>query len=251
MNKGYTGEFKLCPYFPAAVGNYRRGRRMDIDTVVIHVTQGDGAGSAIQWFQNPAAGVSAHYTVDLDGKVYQSVRESDTAFAAPNFNSRGVHIEHAGWVDRTVFTDAQLETSAELAKYLCEKYSIPIDREHILGHSELWGNDHTDPGKLWPWKRYLELMGVPRGAKIFLHSDGIYVKPTGVYGLKWPTGTRNGTVYADDRWVMWTGTPTIVGTHRLKFHFSQTGNRKLTAVAKDENGKLLGKDDLDIIVREA
>ena len=62
------------------------GRSSAITTVVIHVTQGSYAGT-VSWFQNPSAGVSAHYVVkSSNGEVTQMVREGDTAYHARSAN---------------------------------------------------------------------------------------------------------------------------------------------------------------------
>ena len=41
---------------------------------------------------------------------------------------------------------------------VCARYGIPVDREHIIGHVEVPGTDHTDPGPGWDWKKYLRLV---------------------------------------------------------------------------------------------
>jgi N-acetyl-anhydromuramyl-L-alanine amidase AmpD len=57
-------------------------------------------------------------------------------------------------------------TSAKLSAWCCKKYEIPIDRKHIIGHSEVPGcsgsgggvHCHTDPGLYWNWKKYMRLI---------------------------------------------------------------------------------------------
>lgn len=89
------------------------------------------------------------------------IRELDVAYHAGNrdYNERSVGIEHAGFVDRPQdFTDAMYAASARLTAGICARYGIPVDRKHILGHVEVPGTDHTDPGPHWDWDRYLELV---------------------------------------------------------------------------------------------
>jgi peptidoglycan hydrolase-like protein with peptidoglycan-binding domain len=50
-------------------------------------------------------------------------------------------------------------SSAALTSALCDRYGIPKDRAHIIGHSEAAGNDHTDPGPYWDWARYMRYVG--------------------------------------------------------------------------------------------
>ncbi|MEV4947910.1 peptidoglycan-binding protein [Streptomyces sp. NPDC053755] len=141
-------------------GNYTVGRTSAISAVVIHVTQGSYAGS-ISWFQNPSSNVSAHYVIrSSDGQVTQMVRDKDTAYHARSGNAYSVGIEHEGYVDNPAwFTDAMYRSSAALTRHLADTYGIPKDRAHIVGHSEVPDNDHTDPGPNWNWSYYMQLVG--------------------------------------------------------------------------------------------
>jgi N-acetylmuramoyl-L-alanine amidase len=144
---------------PASSANYRVGRTSAITTVVIHVTQGSYAGT-ISWFQNPDAQVSAHYVVrSADGEITHMVADADTAWHARSGNAYGIGIEHEGFVDDpSWFTDAMYRSSAALTSWLCDTYGIPKDRTGIVGHSEVPGNDHTDPGPNWNWDYYIQLV---------------------------------------------------------------------------------------------
>lgn len=150
-------------------GNYTVGRSAAISAVVIHVTQGSYAGS-ISWFQNPSSNVSAHYVIrSSDGQVTQTVRDKDTAYHARSGNAYSVGIEHEGYVDNPAwFTDAMYRSSATLTRHLADKYGIPKDRAHIVGHSEVPNNDHTDPGANWNWTYYMQLVGGSTGVPVNL-----------------------------------------------------------------------------------
>ncbi|MGW2838877.1 N-acetylmuramoyl-L-alanine amidase [Streptomyces sp. NPDC001493] len=147
----------------ASEANWRRADRPDdyrIDRVVVHVTQGSLA-SAVRVFQDPAHLAAAHYVVGKDGSVTQMIRELDVAYHAGNraYNERSVGIEHEGFVDRPKdFTAAMYASSARLTASVCGRYGIPVDREHVIGHVEVPGTDHTDPGPYWDWDRYMELV---------------------------------------------------------------------------------------------
>ncbi|MFE5393200.1 N-acetylmuramoyl-L-alanine amidase [Streptomyces sp. NPDC056568] len=153
---GPAADYPSALWNPAYSGNYSAGRGSAVTTVVVHVTQGSYAGS-ISWFQNPDARVSAHYVVrSSDGQITQSVRESDTAWHARSANAYSVGVEHEGYVsDPAWFTDAMYRSSAALTRHLTAKYGIPRDRAHIVGHNEVPGNDHTDPGPHWDWAYYM------------------------------------------------------------------------------------------------
>ncbi|OKJ17591.1 amidase [Streptomyces sp. CB00316] len=153
-------DYPSALWVPASSQNYATGRTATIDKVVVHVTQGSYAGS-ISWFQNPASQVSAHYVIrSSDGEITQTVRDSDTAWHARSANSSSIGLEHEGWVDNPAwFTDAMYRSSAALTSHLAARHGIPKNRTHIVGHSEVPGNDHTDPGVHWDWNYYMQLVG--------------------------------------------------------------------------------------------
>ncbi|MFJ4717199.1 N-acetylmuramoyl-L-alanine amidase [Streptomyces sp. NPDC088785] len=156
-------DFKGAEWVAAASANWRRADRpadYPIDLVVIHVTQGSYS-SALRVFKDPWHGASAHYVVRKDGHIAQMIRELDVAFHAGNkdYNQRSIGIEHEGFVDRPQdFTAAMYAASAKLTAGICRRYGIPVDREHIIGHAEVPGTDHTDPGPHWDWDRYMRLV---------------------------------------------------------------------------------------------
>ncbi|MFB6677963.1 N-acetylmuramoyl-L-alanine amidase [Streptomyces sp. NPDC056390] len=149
---------------PASPSNYTASSRptsYPLNYVIIHVTQ-ETYADALAIFRNPAKKVSAHYVIrSSDGHIAQCVRERNIAWHAGNwdYNTRSIGIEHEGWVDRPeYFTDALYQSSANLTAAICAKYGIPMDRAHILGHSEVPGTDHTDPGPYWDWSRYIRMV---------------------------------------------------------------------------------------------
>ncbi|MEU6052386.1 N-acetylmuramoyl-L-alanine amidase [Streptomyces xanthochromogenes] len=157
-------DYAGAQWVAAAQPNWRMADRPDdyaVDRVVIHVVQGS-FDSALKTFQDPGNKAAAHYVVRGDGHIAQTVRELDVAFHAGNrqYNERSVGIEHAGFVEQaSSFTDAMYASSARLTAAICARYRITVDRTHIIGHVEVPGTDHTDPGPHWDWPRYIELVG--------------------------------------------------------------------------------------------
>lgn len=50
-------------------------------------------------------------------------------------------------------------------RFLADRYQIPLDRAHILGHEEVPGGSmarqksmHWDPGPFWDWDHYMRLV---------------------------------------------------------------------------------------------
>lgn len=157
-------DYPPAEWRPASTANYTVSGRPGsyaIDRVIIHVTQ-ETYSDALAIFADPQKKVSAHYVIrSADGHVAQCVREADVAWHAGNwsYNTRSVGIEHEGWVDRPeYFTDTLYQQSARLTAAICAKYGIPRDREHIIGHHQVPGTDHTDPGPEWDWVRYIRMV---------------------------------------------------------------------------------------------
>lgn len=154
-------DYPPAAWRPAARDNYTdssREKSYDINKVIIHVAQGSYA-STIRWFKNSGADVSAHYVVSRSGNISQCVRNKNIAWHAGNwrYNCHSIGIEHAGYVSG-YFTRAMYRASARLTAWNCKKHRIPIDRTHIIGHYQVPGSDHTDPGPHWNWKRYMHLV---------------------------------------------------------------------------------------------
>ncbi|MFJ4754406.1 N-acetylmuramoyl-L-alanine amidase [Streptomyces sp. NPDC088763] len=137
------------------------GTARTIDRVIIHMTQ-TMYRKTLFLFEAGRKKVSSHYVVrSADGHTSQCVRESDIAWHAGNwqYNERSIGIEHEGWVDEpSYFTDVMYESSARLTAAICARHGIPTDRTHIIGHHEVPGSDHTDPGPHWDWARYIRLV---------------------------------------------------------------------------------------------
>ncbi|MFF4535787.1 N-acetylmuramoyl-L-alanine amidase [Streptomyces aureus] len=164
-----------CTFLPAASSNGQVSNRpangIRIDTIVIHDTE-SSYESAIATFQK-AGGSSAHYVMRAsDGAVTQMVPTKDIAFHAGNYstNLHSIGIEHEGYAAHggTWYTEAQYEATASLVRYLADRFGIPLDREHIVGHDNVAGPSsslvsgmHWDPGTSWDWEHLMSLLGAP------------------------------------------------------------------------------------------
>jgi hypothetical protein len=163
-----------CPqavWSPATSCNYTASNRetsYDVRKIVIHVAEGSYSGT-VSWLENCTAQASAHYVVSREGRVAQCVRDGDIAWHAGwwDTNTHSIGIEHAGYIDNPDwFTRSMYHASAKLSAWCCKEYEIPIDRKHIIGHSEVPGcsgtgggaHCHTDPGPYWNWKMYMRLI---------------------------------------------------------------------------------------------
>jgi N-acetyl-anhydromuramyl-L-alanine amidase AmpD len=143
--------------------------RATINAIVIHDTEGRFRGS-IRVLQRAATRGSAHFVVSRRGQIVQLVPVTDVAWHAGNawWNLHSIGIEHEGWVGRRAYTEQEYRASAQLVAYLAHRWSIPLDREHVIGHDEVpnpfrpgffgGANGHSDPGRYWNWPHYMTLV---------------------------------------------------------------------------------------------
>lgn len=133
------------------------------EAVVWHITAGSGA-SAVNWLASPASGVSANYVIMESGEIVElvnpeagaqgaawangAVQEPDMTNAliagwmraGTNPNLRTVSIEHAGETSAGrggSLTPAQIAATVRLTAWLCQRFGIPPDQDHILGHYQV------------------------------------------------------------------------------------------------------------------
>jgi LysM repeat protein len=161
---------------PANPGNFTAGRSAKIDMIVIHKAEGS-ASSCWNWFQNPASQVSAHYVVDDNGAVTQMVPDADTAWHAGNwdYNCRSIGIENAGFTAENDISDTHMKALAALCRSLCDRYGIPKDRQHIIGHVEVPQSTHTDPGHFFSWPTFMLYLNTGASNPALATRDGATV----------------------------------------------------------------------------
>ncbi len=133
----------------------RKGYRPE--AIVIHIMDGTLSGTDA-WFANHESQVSAHYGIGKNGEVHQYVQETDTAWHAgrvdtpvwklirPNLNPNlyTIGIEHEGRPN-DIWTEEMKRMSASLIREICQRWQIPIDRNHIVGHFEIFSKKPNCP----------------------------------------------------------------------------------------------------------
>ncbi|MEU9317237.1 N-acetylmuramoyl-L-alanine amidase [Streptomyces sp. NPDC048295] len=149
----------------------RPANGIDIDQIVLHDTEGSYASAVAN--AQLAGTASAHYVIrSSDGAVTQMVPTQNLAYHAGNYvtNMHSVGIEHEGFAAQgaTWYTETQYQASAELVKYLAERFDVPLDRQHVIGHDNVVGPNsalasgvHWDPGPFWDWEHFMDLLGAP------------------------------------------------------------------------------------------
>jgi N-acetyl-anhydromuramyl-L-alanine amidase AmpD len=155
-----------------------------IDMVVIHTSEGSSGTSNSDPILNSRS--ACHYAVTYDGKIFKMVDENLYGICSGAANDRSIGIEHAGWShmpgppgrehegmwgetewaygpDKTTKITGwgglspQLHASAKLVADIAKRHNIPVDANHIIGHSQdVATTDRSDPGGYWPWDTYYQ-----------------------------------------------------------------------------------------------
>lgn len=151
--------------------NYRSGRNGKQPIAIVdHITAGLFPG-CLTWMQNPKAQASAHYLVTKTGRIFQLVKDEDSAWHAggvnkPNWslydgtnpNTYTIGIEHEGLAGEGL-TEEQFNATAWLHAHLIEKWKLPIDDNHIIGHYRIDSvNRPNCPGSKFPWNSLFKVL---------------------------------------------------------------------------------------------
>lgn len=142
--------------------NFKKGEADRIEYIVIHYTGGFAtAEQNCRYFAGADRGASAHFFVNYDGEIWQSVEEENIAWhcgakkyehpECRNENSLGIELcvrkkdhdslkaEDEDWY----FEDATVEAAVELTRYLMKKYDVPAS--NVLRHHDVTGKTCPAP----------------------------------------------------------------------------------------------------------
>lgn len=157
----------------------------ELDFVVLHHIAANSIGQVLEMFNE--FGVSSHFVIDCDGKIFQLVDENDISYHAGvsfwggvdglNKTSIGIEFMNPLPFDKE-FTQAQLESGVVLCKYLAAKYAIRA--ENIVGHSDIAYDKESqlldrkqDPSHLFNWK-FLAENGVGKYLSITIDEEPLF-----------------------------------------------------------------------------
>ena len=179
-------------HFLEPLDDYSWEREFDTEYVMIHFTSAVmlsrdnpyDIAAMRKIFED--GGVSIHYLIDREGGIYCYMPETRAAWHAGkgtfadderltdkmNKYSVGIELLAIGSendmaqylskgeyrsLDKSLigYTDAQYESLSRLVKDICERNSIPFDRDHIIGHEE-YNLQKSDPGELFDWDRLVK-----------------------------------------------------------------------------------------------
>ncbi|MBI2888176.1 MAG: N-acetylmuramoyl-L-alanine amidase [Chloroflexi bacterium] len=129
--------------------------------VVIHSTRG-GAPSqeteymaTLNWFASSGSQVSAHRVIGHDGDGAIVVDDALIAWHATDHNAEWLGVELTEPTINDPYSDEQYAALRGLLQEWSATYGFPLDREHLVAHSEI-NSQKTDPGPLFSWEKLLQ-----------------------------------------------------------------------------------------------
>lgn len=142
-----------------------------ITCIVVHATATASLTSPKAWLCNPASQVSAHYLLDLDGKIIRLVEEENIAWHAgysewkgkKNVNAFSIGIELVNLNDGVMpYPKAQRDSLVQLCVPIAGDYHIALS--DIVGHVDIASGKtpeekaehlklHSDP-RGFPWEDF-------------------------------------------------------------------------------------------------
>ena len=113
---------------PVPSSNYDPGRGDNAVVLIVDHWTAASLESALTRFLTPGTAVSAHYVIGQDGRVFQLVREEDTAFHAGVYevNQRSIGIEHEA-SPTLAPSDPLYAASARLHAEIASRYSLDLN----------------------------------------------------------------------------------------------------------------------------
>jgi len=130
--------------------------------VILHHTSDSGTEHALRTLTTRESGVSSHYLISRDGKVFYLVDEARRAWHAGesywagqrdlNSASIGIELDNNG---REPFAEPQISALVALLADLKARYKLSASS--FLGHGDIAPGRKVDPSAYFPWKRLAAL----------------------------------------------------------------------------------------------
>lgn len=152
--------------------NVTSGRVTPISMIVVHATASDTLESAASWLCLDSSEVSTHYVIDEAGRIFQLVKDEDTAWHAGESKWRGLEttykngqksvnpasigVELVNKNDgKDVYEQAQIDALTWLVEWKARQYGIK--RENIIRHLDCATpkGRKSDPAG-FAWEKWLE-----------------------------------------------------------------------------------------------
>lgn len=252
----------LTPY------NFMAGTADRIKYIVIHyVGATGGAKSNCNYYASKYIGASAHYYVDFDGSIWQSVEDCNIAWhcgakaykhpECRNSNSIGIELcvrnkgSQADTSQDWYFEDATVAAAIKLTRELMQRYSVPADR--VIRHYDVTGkicpNPYVYNHTKHTWDMFKMALASPETDKSGWEKDELgnyrYCKTDGAWAAnEWLLINHHWYLFSVDGhmltgWQRWNGTSVVAADAPGDWYFldnTQGGPLEGACWHSQENG---------------
>ena len=222
----------LTPY------NYNAGQTDRIKYIVIHYVGATGGAEAnCRYYASQYVGASAHYYVDFDGSIWQSVEDNNIAWHCGakaykhpdcrNSNSIGIElcVRNKGSKSDTshdwYFEDATVAAAIHLTRELMQRYGVPAS--HVIRHYDVTGKICPNPFVYnhtgHTWDAFKTALAAPETAVVGWNRDSQgryrYGKPDGSWAAnEWLAINHHWYLFGPDGymltgWQKWNGSSVV------------------------------------------
>ena len=139
-----------------------RKKFFSINYIIIHYSAIKSYKEALSHLSERKNKVSSHFFINKSGEIFYLVDVINRAWHAGrsywkgiidiNSESIGIEMDNSGHhYDFENYTPKQINSLIQLLKYISKKFNI--NKQNILGHSDISPYRKIDPGERFPWKK--------------------------------------------------------------------------------------------------
>jgi len=130
--------------------------------IIIHYSAIKNYKEALSHLSEKKNKVSSHFFINKSGEIFYLVNVINRAWHAGrsywkgivdiNSESIGIELDNSGHhYDFENYTPKQISSLIQLLKYISKEFNI--NKQNILGHSDISPYRKIDPGERFPWKK--------------------------------------------------------------------------------------------------
>ena len=139
-----------------------RKKDSSLNYIIIHYSAIRSYKEALSHLSERKNKVSSHFFINKSGEIFYLVDVINRAWHAGrsywkgiidiNSESIGIEMDNSGHhYDFENYTPKQINSLIQLLKYISKKFNI--NKQNILGHSDISPYRKIDPGERFPWKK--------------------------------------------------------------------------------------------------
>ena len=140
----------------------KRKKDSSLNYIIIHYSAIKNYKAALSHLSERKNKVSSHFFINKSGEIFYLVDVINRAWHAGrsywngiidiNSESIGIEMDNSGHhYDFENYTPKQINSLIQLLKYISIKFNI--NKQNILGHSDISPYRKIDPGERFPWKK--------------------------------------------------------------------------------------------------